>query len=296
MASASSSTSVRERFVARIPSRSGSISSRLHSSPYSAQTNASYTDFSPTTNATAFSPEMPHFRKGDELFRLIHSASPLHHTTTTPQTPVLSGVSPHVLPVAQQDCVVTVLLSLRLAEEPHFWIGRRSQCSFLRDQPRFATASSLSRHPQVLSPRWLQRYPPPGSTWIPSFARVKTRARAGFGDPQDTKTVLARPVQIQRYSSSKTLEVPSHGGEETPCDATAPQTCQAGDLGGKHGNITSGSFHAAYTDLYVSLVPGLGSFFGNRSAVVHSAKKMCKKYSRPLLFSANPLFLSFFSP
>ncbi|KAJ9664993.1 hypothetical protein H2201_004857 [Coniosporium apollinis] len=29
-----------------------------HSSPYSAQTNASYTEFSPTTNATAFSPEI----------------------------------------------------------------------------------------------------------------------------------------------------------------------------------------------------------------------------------------------
>jgi len=29
-----------------------------HSSPYSAQTNGSYTDFSPTTNATAFSPEI----------------------------------------------------------------------------------------------------------------------------------------------------------------------------------------------------------------------------------------------
>ncbi|KAJ9668557.1 hypothetical protein H2201_001199 [Coniosporium apollinis] len=62
-------------------------------------------------------------------------------------------------------------------------------------------------------------------------------------------------------------------GEETPCDATAPQTCQVGDLSGKHGNITSGSFHDTYTDLYASLVPGLGSFFGNRSVVVHFSNK-----------------------
>ncbi|KAJ9660955.1 hypothetical protein H2201_006683 [Coniosporium apollinis] len=84
----------------------------------------------------------------------------------------------------------------------------------------------------------------------------------------------------------------SHGGEETPCDATAPQTCQVGDLGGKHGNITSGSFHAAYTDLYASLVPGVGSFFGNRSVVVHFANTMRKRYSRPLLFTAASFFLS----
>jgi hypothetical protein len=28
-------------------------------------------------------------------------------------------------------------------------------------------------------------------------------------------------------------------GESPPCDPTQPQTCQVGDLSGKHGNITS---------------------------------------------------------
>ncbi len=33
-------------------------------------------------------------------------------------------------------------------------------------------------------------------------------------------------------------------GEIPPCNATAPETCQVGDLSGKHGNITSLSYSA----------------------------------------------------
>jgi hypothetical protein len=58
-------------------------------------------------------------------------------------------------------------------------------------------------------------------------------------------------------------------GEQPPCDATKPQTCQVGDLSGKHGKITSDPFSATYIDTYASLVPGIGSFFGNRSFVLH---------------------------
>lgn len=35
-------------------------------------------------------------------------------------------------------------------------------------------------------------------------------------------------------------------GEVPPCDNTQPQTCQVGDLTGKHGNITGSSFSARY--------------------------------------------------
>jgi len=35
-------------------------------------------------------------------------------------------------------------------------------------------------------------------------------------------------------------------GEIPPCDATHPETCQVGDLSGKHGNITSTPFQASY--------------------------------------------------
>jgi hypothetical protein len=58
-------------------------------------------------------------------------------------------------------------------------------------------------------------------------------------------------------------------GEQPPCDSTKPQTCQVGDLSGKHGKITSDPFSTTYIDYYTSLVPGTGAFFGNRSFVVH---------------------------
>ncbi|KAL9625789.1 MAG: hypothetical protein Q9160_000109 [Pyrenula sp. 1 TL-2023] len=63
---------------------------------------------------------------------------------------------------------------------------------------------------------------------------------------------------------------PYQRGEAPPCDSAQPQTCQVGDLSGKHGNITTSPFQATYTDLYTSTQEGIGSFFGNRSLVVHS--------------------------
>ena len=62
-------------------------------------------------------------------------------------------------------------------------------------------------------------------------------------------------------------------GEDPVCDAALPQTCQVGDLSGKHGKITSDPFVATYTDPYVTTIEGLGSYFGNRSFVVHFANK-----------------------
>lgn len=61
---------------------------------------------------------------------------------------------------------------------------------------------------------------------------------------------------------------------QTPiCDATLPQTCQVGDLSGKHGKIESDPFVATYSDDFASTLPGIGAFFGNRSFVVHFANK-----------------------
>jgi len=60
-------------------------------------------------------------------------------------------------------------------------------------------------------------------------------------------------------------------GESPPCDPTHPATCQVGDLSGKHGNITTSPFQTTYLDLYTSTQPGVGSFFGNRSIVIHSS-------------------------
>lgn len=62
---------------------------------------------------------------------------------------------------------------------------------------------------------------------------------------------------------------PYERGEATPCDITRPETCQVGDLGGKHGDINSEPYNATYTDYYASTLPGIGAFFGNRSLVIH---------------------------
>ncbi|KAL8781936.1 MAG: hypothetical protein Q9203_004091 [Teloschistes exilis] len=60
-------------------------------------------------------------------------------------------------------------------------------------------------------------------------------------------------------------------GEMPPCDPTQPETCQTGDLAGKHGNITTSPFQTTFLDLYLSTVQGPASFFGNRSIVIHSS-------------------------
>jgi hypothetical protein len=61
---------------------------------------------------------------------------------------------------------------------------------------------------------------------------------------------------------------------ETPaCDETLPQTCQVGDLSGKHGTITSDPFTAMYTDDFPSTLQSSESYFGNLSFVVHFANK-----------------------
>ncbi|KAG9237592.1 superoxide dismutase [Amylocarpus encephaloides] len=66
---------------------------------------------------------------------------------------------------------------------------------------------------------------------------------------------------------------PFQRGEDVPCDMKYPETCQVGDNSGKHGKITSDPFTASYTDDFVATRFGLGSFFGNRSFVIHFANK-----------------------
>ncbi|KAJ9157298.1 superoxide dismutase protein [Pleurostoma richardsiae] len=64
---------------------------------------------------------------------------------------------------------------------------------------------------------------------------------------------------------------PFQRGEVPACDASLPETCQVGDLSGKHGKIPSTSTDQTYTDYYAATLPGIGAFFGNRSVVVHFA-------------------------
>ncbi|EZF28317.1 hypothetical protein H101_07997 [Trichophyton interdigitale H6] len=63
-------------------------------------------------------------------------------------------------------------------------------------------------------------------------------------------------------------------GQRPPCDDSHPETCEPGDLSGKYGRLsTSGQeehFSETYHDLYTSTKSGLGTFFGNRSIVIHA--------------------------
>jgi hypothetical protein len=57
------------------------------------------------------------------------------------------------------------------------------------------------------------------------------------------------------------------------CDASQPQTCQAGDLAGKHGGkiMSPGNFSTSFVEPYLSTQPGSAYFFGGLSFVLHSS-------------------------
>lgn len=65
---------------------------------------------------------------------------------------------------------------------------------------------------------------------------------------------------------------PTDQGQYQPCQSTEPDTCQIGDLAGKHGNITSTQFTASYLDLYLSTNPASPCYFGDKSVVIHTSK------------------------
>ncbi|KAH7376044.1 cytosolic Cu/Zn superoxide dismutase [Plectosphaerella cucumerina] len=67
-------------------------------------------------------------------------------------------------------------------------------------------------------------------------------------------------------------------GQAIPCDDERPETCEVGDLSGKHGLIDSAEdpFEATYIDRYSSLIEGQGAFFGNRSFVFHFSSNLTR--------------------
>lgn len=62
-------------------------------------------------------------------------------------------------------------------------------------------------------------------------------------------------------------------GEDVACQKSLPQTCQVGDLAGKHGKITEDPFTAGYVEDFASTAMGIGAFIGNRSIVIHNVNK-----------------------
>ncbi|EUC29604.1 hypothetical protein COCCADRAFT_106100 [Bipolaris zeicola 26-R-13] len=65
---------------------------------------------------------------------------------------------------------------------------------------------------------------------------------------------------------------PTNRGELYMCDASLPETCQVGDLAGKHGGkITSeGSFEVQFVDPYLSVEQGSEGYFGGLAFVLHT--------------------------
>jgi len=83
---------------------------------------------------------------------------------------------------------------------------------------------------------------------------------------------------------------PTVRGELHSCEVAAPQTCQAGDLSGKHGNITTPTFQTSYTDNFLSLVPGTQYFIGEKAIVVHTTNATritCANFVQQLAGSGN---------
>ncbi|CAK7202196.1 Cell surface superoxide dismutase [Cu-Zn] 4 [Sporothrix eucalyptigena] len=66
---------------------------------------------------------------------------------------------------------------------------------------------------------------------------------------------------------------PFQRNDDPPCESELKQTCQVGDLSGKHGKITSDPFNATYHDLFASTDPTNPAFFGNLSFVLHYPNK-----------------------
>lgn len=65
---------------------------------------------------------------------------------------------------------------------------------------------------------------------------------------------------------------PTNRGELIMCDASQPQTCQAGDLAGKHGGkiMASGNFSTSFFEPYLTTTSGSPFFFGGLAFVLHS--------------------------
>ncbi|KAK4177752.1 superoxide dismutase [Triangularia setosa] len=67
-------------------------------------------------------------------------------------------------------------------------------------------------------------------------------------------------------------------GQEPPCEASLPATCEVGDLSGKYGKVAGGRIHKEFHDPYTATnIIQLG-YIGNRAIVFHdksSARVAC---------------------
>ena len=83
---------------------------------------------------------------------------------------------------------------------------------------------------------------------------------------------------------------PFQRGDDPTCDSELKQTCQVGDLSGKHGKITADPFNTTYHDLFASTDPANAAFFGNLSFVLHYPNKTritCANFVQEVAVQAN---------
>ncbi|KAL8755866.1 MAG: hypothetical protein Q9184_004673 [Pyrenodesmia sp. 2 TL-2023] len=118
---------------------------------------------------------------------------------------------------------------------------------------------------------------PVGVTYTATLPNITTSDIRGFiaGTSNANGTGVFFNINLSGLPDASlgpfTHQDPYVRGEKPPCDPAEPETCQTGDLAGKHGNITSSPFQSAYLDLYLSTAQGPASFFGNRSIVIHTS-------------------------
>ncbi|KAK3393536.1 Cu,Zn superoxide dismutase-like protein [Podospora didyma] len=60
-------------------------------------------------------------------------------------------------------------------------------------------------------------------------------------------------------------------GDSPPCDSTAPQTCEVGDLSGKYGTVTGPTVLKSFNDPYSALNIIMLGYIGNRGIVFHDS-------------------------
>ncbi|KAL6231398.1 hypothetical protein BDW75DRAFT_220272 [Aspergillus navahoensis] len=83
---------------------------------------------------------------------------------------------------------------------------------------------------------------------------------------------LPVPPDGNCYSTGAHLD-PYRRGQQPPCNITAPDTCEVGDLSGKHGVAWAPRgevFRASYSDFFLANTPGAEAYFGDLSWVVHA--------------------------
>ena len=76
-----------------------------------------------------------------------------------------------------------------------------------------------------------------------------------------TYHIHAKPVPADGNCTGTGAHLdPYNRGEITACDASKPETCQTGDLAGKHGKITTAQFATEYVDMYLATNPADPSY------------------------------------